>query len=54
LKYYRDIKNTLDLKYTKGLKEGFVSTARNMKAKGYPIADIIELTGLTEMEINQL
>jgi predicted transposase YdaD len=90
LKYYRDMENSLDLKYAKGikeglkkgkeeglkkgkeeglkkgkeeglkkgkeegLKEGLVITARNMKAKGFSVAEITELTGLTATEIEKL
>jgi uncharacterized protein YjcR len=28
--------------------------ARKMKAKGYPVADIAEITGLSEKEIERL
>lgn len=31
-----------------------VQTARKMKAKGFQISDIVEITGLTEEEINDL
>ena len=31
-----------------------VQTARKMKAKGFQIADIVEITGLDEKEINEL
>ena len=31
-----------------------VQTARKMKAKGFQISDIVEITGLTEEEINEL
>jgi predicted transposase/invertase (TIGR01784 family) len=70
LKYYRDMENSLDLKYAKGLKEGkeeglkegkeeglkegLLNTARNMKARGFSITDIIDLIGLTETEIKEL
>ncbi len=72
LKYYRDMENSLDLKYEKGrkeglkkgkkegkaeglkegLKEGLLITARNMKADGFSIEQIVKLTGLTEIEIS--
>ena len=29
-------------------------TARKMKAKGFQISDIVEITGLSEKEINEL
>jgi predicted transposase YdaD len=31
-----------------------IEIARNMKQKGYPVADISELTGLSEAEIERL
>jgi predicted transposase/invertase (TIGR01784 family) len=54
LKYYRDMENSLDLKYEKGLKEGVLQTAKNMISKGFAWADIMEVTGLTEAEIKKL
>ena len=38
----------------KGRAEGIKQTARRMKAKGYPLADISDVTGLTIAEINLL
>ena len=37
-----------------GRAEGIKQTARRMKAKGYPLADISDVTGLTIAEINLL
>lgn len=37
-----------------GRKEGLVETARKMKAKGFAIEEIIELTGLSSKEIEAL
>lgn len=37
-----------------GHAEGIKQTARRMKAKGYPLADISDVTGLTIAEINLL
>ncbi len=70
LKYYRDMENSLDLKYAKGLqegkeeglkegkeeglKEGLLLTARNMKSEGFSPAQIAKVTGLTENEIEAL
>ena len=31
-----------------------IQTARKMKAKGFQISDIVEITGLSEKEINEL
>ena len=50
LKAYRDWKNTIHTaEYNKA-----VEIARKMKAKNYPINEIIELTNLTEEQINAL
>jgi len=35
-------------------KEDLVKAARKMKAKGYPVEDIVEITGLTAEEIEGL
>lgn len=40
--------------HAEGRAEGIKQTARRMKAKGYPLADISEVTGLTIAEIDQL
>jgi predicted transposase/invertase (TIGR01784 family) len=62
LKYYRDMENSFDLKYAKGLqegkeeglKEGLLLTARNMKSEGFSPAQIAKVTRLTENEIEAL
>jgi predicted transposase/invertase (TIGR01784 family) len=62
LKYYRDMENSLDLKYAKGkeeglkegLKEGLLQTARNMQVEGFSATQIAKITGLTEIEIKEL
>ena len=38
----------------KGLKEGKREDARKMKAKGYPVQDIVEITGLSAEEVEKL
>lgn len=38
----------------KGRLEDIAKVARNMKAKGYAVGDIVEITGLTEEEIKGL
>ena len=38
----------------KGRTEERMENARKMKAKGYVISDIAEITGLTEAEISKL
>ncbi len=50
LKYYRDLKNSLDTAKV----EGKIDIAKNMIKKGYDTKDIIELTGLTQNQINEL
>ena len=37
-----------------GIKEGVLRNARRMKEKGFPIEDIMEITGLTFEEVSQL
>ena len=70
LKVYRDWQNTIATEkkiswkegHEEGIEEGIekgreekaIIMARRMKAKNYPIDEIIELTDLTEEEINQL
>jgi len=74
LKYYRDLKNSIDTAFdegknegmiegeergmiegeVKGKAEGKVETAIKMKKKGYTIADIVEITGLSIEEVEQL
>lgn len=50
LKYYRDLKNSLDTAKI----EGKIEIAKNLIKKGYDIIDIIDLTGLTQNQINEL
>lgn len=50
LKYYRDLKNVVDTSRVEGIKE----VAKKMKEKGMTNADISEITGLTEAEIQAL
>ena len=51
LKYYRDLKNSLDTTREEGKIEGKIEIAINALKKGLHVKDIIELTGLTEDEI---
>ncbi|MCP4666294.1 MAG: Rpn family recombination-promoting nuclease/putative transposase, partial [Deltaproteobacteria bacterium] len=63
---YRDLKGAFDTSYEEGMEEGHKTgleegqnkekqeTARRMKAKGYSIGDISELTGLSPDTIGQL
>jgi len=50
LKYYRDIKNSLDT----AKEEKAIEIAKNMIKKGMDISLISEMTGLTEKEINTM
>ena len=62
LKYYRDLKNSLDTAKEEGREEGraegeqigMQKVALNAKKKGMAIKDISELTGLSEAEISKL
>ena len=50
LKYYRDLKNSLDT----AKEEGKLEIAKSMIAKGYEVSEIIDLTGLTKQQIETL
>ena len=50
----RMLANEPERRYKAGLKEGIEETARKMKAKGYAVEDIAEITGLTAEEIEGL
>ena len=50
VKIYRDLKNSIDTAVWKDK----VQIARRMKAKGYAVEDIAEITGLTAEEIEKL
>ena len=58
LKYYRDIKNSIDTAKEEGKIEGKternVEIAKKALAKGLSIKDVSELTGMTELEIKNL
>jgi len=54
LKYYRDIKASLDTKYEEGVQNGIEKVAINAIIKGMSIEDIVELTGLTKEHILKL
>jgi len=63
---YRDIKNSIDWAYKKGREEGKIGSREEgrievkhivvlkMREKGYPIADIAELTELTIEQVKQI
>jgi predicted transposase/invertase (TIGR01784 family) len=54
LKHFRDLKNVLDTAKADGKIEGKIEVAFEMKKKGLDVKLIIEMTGLTEEEINAL
>lgn len=62
LKYYRDLKNSLDTAkeegieegIKEGIKEGKIVVARKALKKGYSIEEIIELTELTKEQIEKI
>jgi predicted transposase/invertase (TIGR01784 family) len=54
LKYYRDLKNSLDTAKEEGSEEKAFEIARKALAKGYSIDEIIELTELTREQIKQI
>ena len=62
LKYYRDLKNSLDTAreegmiegIEKGIEKGIEQVALNMLKRGIPVEIISDTTGLTEQEIEML
>ena len=58
LKAYRDIKNSLDTARKEGITEGMAKEKAKIAKKlleiGMPLESIIQVTGLTENEINNL
>jgi predicted transposase/invertase (TIGR01784 family) len=54
LKYYRDLKNSLDMARDEGREEERNDIARKMRANGLPIATIAAITGLTAAQIEAL
>lgn len=54
LKYYRDLKNSLDTARDEGKIEGMMEIAGKMIQKSLDTNLIIEMTGLTELEIEKL
>ena len=57
-KIYNDYLNTVNSAEKKGRAEGRaeekLENARRMKSKGYPLDDIVDITGLTIEEIEKL
>jgi len=54
LKYYRDLKNSIDTAFDEGKIEGKIEIARAMKSKGLDLSIIAEVTGLAVTEIEKL
>jgi predicted transposase/invertase (TIGR01784 family) len=54
LKYYRDLKNSLDTARDEGKMEEKLAIARNLLSNGAPMDLIIQSTGLSEEEIQKL
>lgn len=54
LKYYRDIKASLDTKYEEGIIKGKIEVATKLLKKGISIKDIVDFTGLTKEQIEKL
>ncbi len=54
LKYYRDLKNSLDTARDEGKIEGKIEVAQNLLRNGVSIDIIIKTTGLTAKEIKDL
>jgi predicted transposase/invertase (TIGR01784 family) len=50
----RGEKRGMKLGENKGLKEGKREAARRMKARGYPVEDIVDITGLSAEEVEKL
>ena len=54
VKYYRDIKNSIDTSHEKGREEERLAIARRGLAKGYAIEVIADMTGLSPEDIRKL
>lgn len=54
LKYYRDLKNSLDASFEEGELSKALKIAKKMKDKGFSMNEIIEMTGLSPDEISKL
>ena len=53
-KNYNDLFSTIDFAREEGAQKKNLENAKRMKAKGYPLDDIIDITGLTLEEIEKL
>jgi predicted transposase/invertase (TIGR01784 family) len=54
LKYYRDLKNSLDTAKEEGITEGIEKVAKEMLKAEEPLDKIILFTGLTKEQIERL
>ncbi len=54
MKYYRDLKNTLDTAKEERVKKGIEKVTKNALKIGKSISEIMELTGLTKQQIEKL
>ena len=58
LKYYRDLKNVVDTSKEEGIEQGLaqrtLEIARMMKRNNEPISKIMQYTGLSEEEVEDL
>ena len=54
LKAYRDYKAQMDYAIEEGFQKANLRNAKAMKAKGYPVNDIADITGLSIKEIEKL
>jgi hypothetical protein len=54
LKYYRDLKNSLDTAFEEGKIEGKIEVIKSGIKSGMDVSTLAKLTGLTEDEINRI
>ena len=54
LKYYRDLKNSLDTAKEEGVEEGKIEVAKNAIQEGLSTEVIMKITGLTKEQVEQI
>lgn len=54
LKAYHEIKNSVEIAREEGILKAKIEIAKNLKNKGFALIDIIEITGLTRVDIEKL
>ncbi len=54
LKAYRDLKNSIDTAREEGEIKGKIEIAKKLKNKGFEIANIVEITGLTKEDVEKI